>query len=562
MLSHEPSAIVTDRMARGLPLLLDHDTRTHVGRIEALRIEDGRVRGRPRFSRSALGREVEQDYRDGIRVDVSVSYRVLAWEQVGERDGVPVIEVTRWEPLEGSLVAVPADINVGVGRSDQAARAPTTEHTAAIKGGTMTDVTTPAAAAAGLAPEMRNALQAATALGLEHAEQLRMVAQGANAQAILEAALAAQERRIAAAPSAAVEMSPKEQQSYSLVRGIQAMLRGKRSGGVEWEVSEELERRFGAGAKGGLLVPTNIRAPLAHGKVGARSVLNIGTATKGGVLEFDEYGGFVDFLRARAVSALAGANIRTGLTGDFALVEQTGSPGLTWGTEQSGASAASMDLNIKRMQPKQATARAPYTRMLEAQSVESIEDLVRADIFGSWAVGVDAVALNGGGANQPTGVLANTSVSAVTIGAQGGTASYANWLALVQTVADQNALMGSGAFVTTPGVARNAMITPRFTNTGIPIWDGSLLDGLAANERAFATNGVPKTFTKGTTTGLHGIIFGNWEDLFIGQWGALEVWPDPYSAAPHSITVWAIGLVDVMLRRTASFATCKEAVGT
>lgn len=565
VLDHTPEAISTARMTRGLPLLLDHDSRQQVGRIENLRVEDGVMRGTPRFSRSQTAQEIAQDVRDGIRTDVSVGYRILEWREVEQRDGVPVIRVTRWEPMEGSLVAIPADVTVGVGRSDEAAAAPNQDETASTTTGSepeeeqMEETRVAAAVAAptgaGLAPEMRSALQAAEALGLDAKTQMRMVTEGAKPEDVLAAAIKAQEARMQAAPSATVDMSAKEQESYSLVRGLQSLLKGQRAG-FEFEVSQELEKRFGAPKQGGFLVPANVSAPMG------RTLLNVGTGSKGGNLEFDAYGGFIDFLRNRTVAAQAGATILSGLQGDLAFVEQTASTGLTWGAETAGASAASMTLAIKRLQPKQATARLPYTRMLEQQSIEAIENLVRQDIFGQWAVGVDTVALNGGGASEPTGILSNTSVSAVTIGAQGGTAGFATWLSLAQTVADNNALIGNPVFVTTPGVAKNAMLTPRFTNTGIPIWDGNITDGDAVGYRAVATNSIPKTYTKGTTTALHGIVFGNFNDLLIGQFGSLEVWADPYTAAPHTITVWAIGMVDVLLRRTQSFAFCKEAIGT
>ncbi len=74
-------------------------------------------RARVRFSRSAEGREVLQDIIDGVRQHVSVGYSIRNAKYVGERDGLDVVLVTDWEPYEISIVSVPADTSVGIGRS-------------------------------------------------------------------------------------------------------------------------------------------------------------------------------------------------------------------------------------------------------------------------------------------------------------------------------------------------------------------------------------------------------------------------------------------------------------
>ena len=118
ILSHDPSAVMLERIGDSAPLLLDHDWGGQIGVIERVSIDaDRRGRATVRFSKSARAEEVLQDIADGIRKHVSVGYRVHDAEQTGVRDGDPVWTVTRWEPMEISIVAVPADHTVGVGRS-------------------------------------------------------------------------------------------------------------------------------------------------------------------------------------------------------------------------------------------------------------------------------------------------------------------------------------------------------------------------------------------------------------------------------------------------------------
>ena len=118
ILSHDPGAVMLERIGDSAPLLLDHDWGGQIGVIERVSIDaDRRGRATVRLSKSARAEEVLQDIADGIRKHVSVGYRIYDAEQTGVRDGDPVWTVTRWEPMEISIVAVPADHTVGVGRS-------------------------------------------------------------------------------------------------------------------------------------------------------------------------------------------------------------------------------------------------------------------------------------------------------------------------------------------------------------------------------------------------------------------------------------------------------------
>jgi HK97 family phage major capsid protein len=108
-----------DRLESGGAVLCDHDVRDIVGVIESVRI-DGDLVGRSvvRFGKSARADEVFNDVVDGIRKFVSVGYIIHDAEPVATRDGMTdTYRVTDWEPYEISLVSVPADASVGVGRS-------------------------------------------------------------------------------------------------------------------------------------------------------------------------------------------------------------------------------------------------------------------------------------------------------------------------------------------------------------------------------------------------------------------------------------------------------------
>jgi HK97 family phage major capsid protein len=116
-------AIRAERLEAGAPILVDHSARDHVGVIEGWEIKDKKLRVHARFGASVRAQEIWQDVLDGIRRNTSVGYMIHKALLVEKSEEVNKYRVTDWEPLEGSLVAVPADPSVGPGRALEAPQA-------------------------------------------------------------------------------------------------------------------------------------------------------------------------------------------------------------------------------------------------------------------------------------------------------------------------------------------------------------------------------------------------------------------------------------------------------
>lgn len=95
-----------------------------MGKIEQAWIEGNRARAIVVFDDDADADTIYQKVKSGTLKGVSVGYRVKTWEIVkagetssnGKYHG-PCDVATSWEPFEISIVSVPADPTVGVGRS-------------------------------------------------------------------------------------------------------------------------------------------------------------------------------------------------------------------------------------------------------------------------------------------------------------------------------------------------------------------------------------------------------------------------------------------------------------
>ncbi len=112
------SAVDLSYARDGLPFCLDHWTSKQIGLVEDVRVEGDEVVGMVRFGAHPDAAWVEQDIRSGIRKKVSIGYVQGEYTVVGKvKPGEPEIRRYAFALLEGSSVCIPADYEVGFGRS-------------------------------------------------------------------------------------------------------------------------------------------------------------------------------------------------------------------------------------------------------------------------------------------------------------------------------------------------------------------------------------------------------------------------------------------------------------
>jgi hypothetical protein len=78
------------------------------------------------------------------------------------------------------------------------------------------------------------------------------------------------------------------------------------------------------------------------------------------------------------------------------------------------------------------------------------------------------------------------------------------------------------------------------------------------------TNAVPSNLTKGSGTNLSPLIFGNFNDLMIGEWGSVEILVNPYGAGYNTgdVDIRVMQTIDVAFRRVVSFAAITDMITT
>lgn len=556
-----PGAMRQSRMRSGANLLCDHNTRDVIGVVESVEVGADRVvRAVVRFGKSERADEVFQDVIDGIRRNVSVGYQIHKAVLVETNEGQETYRVTDWEPFEVSLVSVPADPTVGVGRSLSHESSPSP---ILIKEKAMTEaVVTPAHVATPAAVqvvETRNHASEITkiAAGIPGGAELAMKSIQAGhtvEQFQLEAIRAMASKPI---PTSDIGLSAQEVRQFSVVRAIHALanpsdMAAQRAAAFEFEASKAVGDKMGKSARG-FFVPTDVQ----------KRDLVVGTPTAGGNLVATELlsGSFIDLLRNAMVINRMGTRMLSGLVGQIAIPKQTGAATAYWVAENGAPTESQQTIGQVTMSPKTVGAFTDISRKLTLQSSISVEQMVNQDLAQVLGLAIQQAAISGTGAsNQPSGLL--TLVTPSVIGGTNGLApTWAHIVALETNVAVGNADIGTLGYLTNTKVRGKLKTTEKFTGTsGQPVYaDGTTpLNGYMAG----ITNAVPSNLVKGTSGATaSAILFGNFADLVIGMWGSLDIMVDPYTGSTAgTVRVVALQDVDVAVRNVESFATMVDAL--
>jgi HK97 family phage major capsid protein/HK97 family phage prohead protease len=556
------------RLRSGANLLMDHDWKDVVGVVESVEIGADRVaRAVVRFGKSARAEEVWQDVKDGIRRNVSVGYIIHKAQLVETKDGLETYRVTDWEPFEISLVSVPADATVGVGRSaDDAGDAPAAVESA------------PAAAASeSEAQPTPISEEKAMTEAVEVVEQRHHAAEITKIAATIpggaELAMSAIQRGLTVeqfqreaieklaskpVPTADIGMDKKEVKRYSLMRAINALANptdanAQRAAAFEREVSDAVAQKLGKQARG-FLVPFEVQ----------KRDLVVGTPTAGGNLVATDLlaGSFIEVLRNAMVLPGLGTQMLTGLVGNVAIPKQTGAATAYWVAESNAPTESQQTIGQVAMSPKTVGAYTEISRKLLLQSSIDVESMVQTDLAAVLGLAIQQAAISGTGtSNQPAGLLTLITPSVVG-GTDGAAPTWAHIVELESDVAVANALVENMAYLTNAKVRGKLKTTSKVSGQNGFIWENG--DTPVNGYRAAVTNAVPSNLNKGASTGVcSAIIFGNFRDLVIGMWGGLDLMVDPYTGSTAgTVRVVALQDVDVAVRYTESFATMVDALTT
>lgn len=553
-----------------------------------------------RFGKSARASEILQDVKDGIRRLVSVGYRIKDMFMEAKEGEVETWRASSWEPLELSIVAVPADASVGIGRTGNTAdelpiniisnpqqmniRRETNADGVVGGGGTTTTASTAAQTPpAPTAAQTRSISQAVLEqekrkARVEEQERIREInalaekinhtdvwalAEDATIRGtgldefraqVLESDAYRAKPVNPLTESGFIGMSDDEVQQYSLCRAIMRIAEGRPLDGIEREASLAIAKKIKRDPRG-FFIPADVAIrgfaeSKGLGKNDRQHVLDQVRAltsnvhSAGGALVGTDLMGssLIELLRNAMFVMQMGARSLTGLVGDVAIPRQTGGATAYWLSQGAALTRTQQVVDQLALTPHRLAGATAYDKQLLAQASTSVEAFVREDLTAVLALEKDRVAINGSGVmGEPKGILRETGLSTIVTY---GTASQPLFIDIIRhetNLATNNADRGRLGYLVTPAVRGWCKGTPKFASTGTPIWENDMMNGYPAK----ATNQVP-TATPG--------IFGRWDDLIVADWDGLDVVVDPFSLSLNGqISVVIQTLTDVGIRHPKSF---------
>lgn len=315
---------------------------------------------------------------------------------------------------------------------------------------------------------------------------------------------------------------------------------------LEREISDDLYKEMRNSVPGlgnGILIPTQVRADASNGM--DTSATNYGKETVATDLL-----SLIEYLRKNMIAEKLGIRTLSGLTSNIAIPRQTAITASSWAAEHGSSTETYPTFDQLQMTPKRNTAASRYDVNFLRQSTLDAEAFVREDLGIALALGVDYAIFNGSGtAPVPKGVIPNLGSGQKT--AYNSSTIYANIVAMQTALANANALKGSLAYVGTPAIRGLLKQTPKMANTiAEPIWKGDMCDDFPG----YASTNLPTNLGAGSPPADHAFLFGDWSQVVLGEWGAVEIIVDPYTAANKGeYVVNAHLLADIAIRHVEAF---------
>ena len=295
-----------------------------------------------------------------------------------------------------------------------------------------------------------------------------------------------------------IKVREEKKQHFSLLRAIREFA----DGGKMNEVTAAIDR---AGREemrnSNLTVYGNIVVPQQRADVTV-------TTEHDDTIGIDVYNTFAP-IREGLVAVRAGATFKPGLIGDARIPVLTGGS-VNWTTEVASAGDPTYAFNSVNLSPHRLTAQFKLSKQMVAQDNADIEKTLLADIRKAVITKLNAtmfgVAAASGGAPKGIG---NGQTAAVAT-------DWAKLTSLVEAAVERAAVGEEYAYIVSPEAA--AVIRQMtYNKTTRLIYEAGNVDGTP----------LFKTIGCAANQGY----YGDWSNLVIGQWGALDLTVDPYSAA-------------------------------
>ena len=543
VLSHKAEDInMSFIQSKTAPLLLDHDMTKQIGVIEEFRLDEEakRTTALVRFGKSDLAREVFQDVVDGIRLNVSLGYRIDKMERV-EKDDETYYRAA-FTPMEVSMVSIPADQSrlVGVGRSQtKQTISHKEEKEMEEKNEINLDEVKSQAFVEAQADFKRNSKEIIDLAKRHNKADLgnQAIQDGLSVEEFRGMLLENISNDKPLETPSEIGLDKQEIRRFSILRAIRAMANPtdrklQEEAAFEFECSEAAGKIYGKTAQG-VLLPPEVLANWGQRDMNASDDSNL-------IGQDFRAGDFIDVLRNNS-AVMPLATMLNGLSGDVKIPKKTAASAAAFISSEGGAAGESeMTIGSVTMSPKTLGAFTDVTRQLMIQSSLDVENLIRNDLAAAMAIAIDDAALEGSGSSgNPTGITNTTGINTVSL-SSAAAPTFAEIVSMESSLSVDNALLGDLSYIVHPTNAGTLKTTEKASNTAqFVLTNGEM-------------NGYPVVVSPQITANNY--VFGNFNDLLVGMFGGLDLVVDPFTnSTSGTVRVVALQSVDVAVRHAVSF---------
>jgi len=544
VLGHSEDEVNMEFMqSKTAPLLLDHDMTKQIGVVEEFKLDETakRTTAVVRFGRSALADEVFRDVVDGIRMNISVGYRVDKLERQNKDD--ETFYRASWTPMEISSVSVPADQSrlVGVGRSKDKQTLNTTK--VKVMENEKQEINLDEVRSQSV-DEARKEFQRNSKeiidLGVRHNKRdlaNQAIKDGVSVEEFRGQLLENISNDVPLETPTEIGLTEKETKRFSIMRAVNAMAnptdrKAQEAAKFEFECSEAAQRAYGTTAQG-VMLPDEVLRNWNQRDLNASDDSNL-------IGQDYRAGDFIDVLRNNS-AVMPMATMLNGLSGDVKIPRKTAASSAAFISSEGGAAGESeFTVGSVTMSPKTLGAFTDVTRQLMIQSSIDVENLIRNDLAQSMAIAIDDAALEGSGSSgNPTGITNTSGINSVSL-SSAAAPTFAEMVSMETAVRVDNALLGDLAYIVHPTNYGTLKTTEKATNTA---------QFIAVNDEI---NGYKVIVSPQLTANNY--VFGNFDDLLVGMFGGLDIVVDPFSnSTSGTVRIVALQSVDVAVRHAVSF---------
>ena len=246
-----------------------------------------------------------------------------------------------------------------------------------------------------------------------------------------------------------------------------------------------------------------------------------------------EFADLLTPLRAKNVLVAAGAKYMSGLIGDVQ-VPIMGAGNVTWEGEVASAKEAGYTFTSKKLQPKRLTAYVDISKQFLVQDSIGAEQAIRADIVAAINSKLESTILGSaqGSTTTPAGIFYGQTPKKIT--------TFKDICDLEASIEDAN-VIGECKYVMSNKAKAALRNMPKSTKSTQLVMENGEVDG------------TPVLNTSNVEA--QNIAYGDWNNLAIGQWGAIDLVVDPYTLAKDGqVRIVINAFFDAVTLRPEAFA--------